>query len=243
LPFELIGVIDLRAGLAVHARGGRRDRYEPVAAVHGDAVALASHDTTRLGVPSLYVADLDAIECGAPQDALVGRIVAIGAPVWLDRGVRSVDDCRHAIEVGPARIVVGLETLPSFPVLDAICRDIGRERVALSLDLRDGLPLVADESTIDASVIDIAQRAMDAGVGAVIVLDVARVGMNTGVDVDLVAQIRRATPGLPLFAGGGVRDWNDVVSLANAGCTGALVATALQTGALTAADVAAARDL
>ena len=44
---RVIGVIDLRGGAAVHARGGHRERYLPVTAVGtrsidpGDAPALA----------------------------------------------------------------------------------------------------------------------------------------------------------------------------------------------------------
>jgi len=44
-----------------------------------------------------------------------------------------------------------------------------------------------------------------------------------------------------LLAGGGVRDPGDLRELAQLGCTGALVATALHDGRLTAEDVAAAR--
>jgi uncharacterized protein related to proFAR isomerase len=43
---RIIGVIDLKDGLAVHARRGQRDTYAPVreaggAAIDGDAVKLA----------------------------------------------------------------------------------------------------------------------------------------------------------------------------------------------------------
>src|SRR5438477_4509429 len=54
---RVIGVIDLRGGAAVDARGGRRDEYQPI----GDAVELARTYVER-GVEELYVADLDAIE-------------------------------------------------------------------------------------------------------------------------------------------------------------------------------------
>jgi phosphoribosylformimino-5-aminoimidazole carboxamide ribotide isomerase len=72
----------------------------------------------------------------------------------------------------------------------------------------------------------------------VIVLDLARVGSGTGVDLDLLARVRRAAPGLALLAGGGVRDAADLDRLADAGCDGALVATALHDGRIGAAEVA-----
>jgi phosphoribosylformimino-5-aminoimidazole carboxamide ribotide isomerase len=45
-----------------------------------------------------------------------------------------------------------------------------------------------------------------------------------------------------VLAGGGVRDLDDLRQLAEFGCDGALVASALHDGRLTAADVAVARS-
>ncbi|HEY7191729.1 MAG TPA: HisA/HisF-related TIM barrel protein [Vicinamibacterales bacterium] len=246
---QIVGVIDIRDGRAVHARGGQRDRYEPITAVGGhaitpgDCIALASDYTDQLGIRTLYVADLDAIVSGTRQDELLRRLVETGTPLWVDSGVRSVDDALRTVSLGAARVVVGLETLPSFDVLKAICAEAEGDRVVLSLDLRDGHPLLAAGSTISASATEIARCAHDAGVGALIVLDLARVGMGAGVDLDLMQRLRRATPDLPLFAGGGVRDSSDLDRLAAAGCEGALVATALQSGAIDADDVKRAREL
>jgi phosphoribosylformimino-5-aminoimidazole carboxamide ribotide isomerase len=81
-------------------------------------------------------------------------------------------------------------------------------------------------------VAQIAERADDAGVGTVIVLDLARVGTGAGVDVDLMGVMRRAAPRVALFAGGGVRSEADIDALRGVGCDGALVATALLSGAV-----------
>ena len=74
---------------------------------------------------------------------------------------------------------------------------------------------------------------------ALIVIDLARVGTGAGLDLGLIARVREATPALTLLAGGGVRGPDDILRLADAGCDGALVATALHVGRLSAADVAA----
>ena len=249
LPFELTGVIDVREGRAVHARGGHRARYEPVSAVGsvaiaaGDAEALASHYVDRLGIQTLYVADLDAIVSGGVQDQLLRRLAAAGTPLWIDTGIRSVDDARRAVDLGATRVVVGLETLPSFGTLEDICSEIGGDRVAFSLDLRNGQPLTREPGIQSMSAAALAARAAKAGARSLVVLDLARVGMGAGLDLALLTNINESAPGLASFAGGGVRDWNDLVSLSNAGCSGALVATALQNGTLTAAHVAAVRDL
>ena len=246
---RVIGVVDLRAGQAVHARAGARDRYEPVRAVAGSAIepgdplALARAYVDRLGIRELYVADLDAIGGHAPQHRLISELAGVGAPLWLDAGVSSGERARLALDAGATRVVVGLETLPSYDALRAICDVAGRERVAFSLDLRDGEPIVADGSAIRGAASAIAASAAGAGASAVIVLDLARVGTGAGLDLHLIGQVRRAAPDVLLLAGGGVRGVGDLGRLHDAGCDGALVATALHDGRLDAGGVATVERL
>jgi phosphoribosylformimino-5-aminoimidazole carboxamide ribotide isomerase len=229
---KVIGVIDLLGGRAVHASGGCRHGYRPVETaadtpIDGDASALAGVYTRRLHVDGLYVADLDAIAGGAEQDPPVREMNTSGVPLWLDAGVSTVAQARRALGRGATAVVVGLETLPSFGSLRDISDAITSDRVAFSLDLRDGRPITTDASMHSVSPGVIAARAVDAGAHGVIILDLARVGSSRGVDLQMFEQVRRAIPGVPLMAGGGIRGDADVRSLASLGCDGVLVATAL----------------
>jgi phosphoribosylformimino-5-aminoimidazole carboxamide ribotide isomerase len=243
--FEVFGVVDLRDGLAVRARGGKRDEYMPIDIVAGevidtgDAGALVRHYIAKVGVAGLYVADLDAIERGSSQDAIVRTFASVGAPLWLDAGITSVADARRALDCGAARLIVGLETLPSFRVLASISADAGHDRVVFSLDLRDGQPITSAPGLAQLSPEDLVTRAADAGAGAVIVLDLARVGTGRGLDLPLIARLKAAAPSVQLFAGGGVRGSEDLARLRSAGCDGALVASALLNGCVTAEDISA----
>ncbi len=232
---RVIGVVDLLAGRAVHARRGQRDRYLPIG--DGDAVALARRYAT-LGVGELYVADLDAILGGTIQRAVVAALGDLGLPVWLDAGISSPDRARDAVKAGAARVVIGLETLTSYEALAAICTELGGQRVAFSLDLRDGTPIGTAAAGDRAE--RLAARAAEAGAGAILVIDLGRVGAEAGVDVDLIARVRAAVPDRILLAGGGVRGLDDLEQLAKAGGDGALVATALHAGRIGAADIEAA---
>jgi len=219
---RVIGVIDLRHGRAVRAYAGRRDQYQPI----GDAVDLARQYVDRYKLTELYVADLDAIESAEQPAQQIRQIADLGVPLWLDAGVSSVDRARHALDLGATHVVVGLETLPSFDALREICATIGGNRVAFSLDLRDGQPIAVD-GIFEESPELLAGRAADASAGSVIVIDLARVGTRAGIDFDLLGRIRAATPGLTLVAGGGISGPQDLERLAALGCDGALVATAL----------------
>jgi phosphoribosylformimino-5-aminoimidazole carboxamide ribotide isomerase len=244
---RILGVLDLAGGRAVRARAGRREQYVPVRDIAGaeiaagDAVALAMTYRDQFGIDELYVADLDAITGGQPQQHLTSTIARI-APVWLDAAIASEDAARAALESGAAGVIVGLETLGSFGALAEISTAAGRERTAFSLDLRDGRPLHPPGLLpSDTPVASIAARAADAGVTAIILLDLARVGTGSGLDAALVEQVRTAAPHISLLAGGGIRGPEEVSRLAGAGCDGVLVASAIHDGFITPADVAALR--
>jgi phosphoribosylformimino-5-aminoimidazole carboxamide ribotide isomerase len=239
---DVVGVIDLRNGRAVHAVAGVRDLYEPVRTaadlpIDGDPAVLARTYVQRLGIRELYVADLDAIVDRRPQDAAVRAIAACGLPLWLDAGITCGDEARRAIRAGAARAIVGLETLRSWAALGEVIDAIGPARVAFSLDLRDGRPMGALDG--GAAPAALASRVARMGVTALIVIDLARVGAGAGVDFEMIARVRDAVPHVRLAAGGGVRGRPDLERLAAVGCDAALVATALHDGRVDAATVTA----
>jgi len=239
---RVIPVLDLRAGRAVLARGGLRAAYAPAPSVlapgrpAGDAVALAQA-YRRLGCDECYVADLDAIAGAPPQRPLVRSLGGAGLRLLLDNGAADPARAGEAVADGVARVVVGLETLPAFDVLRAIATAVGRERIVFSLDLRGGTPLVRAGARHRGAPLDLARAALTAGASALLVLDLARVGTGLGPDLTLVAELRRAHPAVELLVGGGVGSRHDLERLADAGCDGALVATALHDGRLSAADL------
>jgi uncharacterized protein related to proFAR isomerase len=261
---RVVGVLDLLADRAVHARGGQRSLYEPVVMVAGEPIQpghapdLARAYIDRLGLDEIYVADLTAIAASVERARRRERaraepprhastfdgIIACGAVVWLDAGIATPDDARHALHLGATRVVVGLETLPSWRALEEICHLVGHAHVSFSLDLRDGAPVsslqLVSGRTRPETIVELAAAA---GVSSVIVLELARVGTNAGPDIEMIEAVRRAVPAVDLFAGGGVRGPEDLHRLANAGCDGALVATALHDGRLGSGHIAGARRL
>ena len=69
-------------------------------------------------------------------------------------------------------------------------------------------------------------------------MSLARVGSAIGPDIDRLTTIKSRAVNRQVYAAGGVRDANDLASLAQAGITGALVATSLHNGKLTGAQIA-----
>ena len=241
----MIPVLDLRGGQAVLARGGRRDTYAPVRSrlvaggAASDPLVLARAYRDLLDCDEWYVADLDALAGGVAQRALVRALAALRGRLLVEAAVTTPERARELVADGAARVVVGLETLPSFDALALVARAIGSPRVAFSLDLRDGAPVA--KAPLSGTPLELARAAVTAGAGAVIGLDLARVGTGRGVDSALLEALRRAHPHVELLAGGGIGTARDLERLVDAGLDGALVATALHDGRIRRGDVAAVR--
>jgi phosphoribosylformimino-5-aminoimidazole carboxamide ribotide isomerase len=196
---QIIPVLDIAGGIAVHAQAGDRTQYAPlesdlVPGRVGDPIALLRAFHSNLGIHECYVADLDAIQGGAVQRSLLRELV-------------------------------------------------GSSRVVFSLDLRLGNPILhpalQDARGAAPEALSLAEQAANAGVGSILILDLGRVGTGCGVDLGLVESMRRRLPNVRLLAGGGVLTRLDLERMRDAGCDGALVASAIHTGRVTPADLAA----
>jgi phosphoribosylformimino-5-aminoimidazole carboxamide ribotide isomerase len=246
---QLIPVIDVARGVAVHARAGDRARYRPVESVltpgrRGDPLALVQAYRDSVGARECYVADLDAIQGGEPQQELLRELVRAAAPCTLlvDAGTRTPAAVTEVLATGAAAAVVGLETLRRIEDLGDIVGAAAPQRVIFSLDLRLGRPVVSS-AAVELDPVELAARAVDQGIGGLLVLDVGKVGTGGGVDLDLLRRIRRRFPRLRLLAGGGVAGAEDLARLADAGCDGALVATALHVGRIGQSSTSASRQV
>jgi HisA/HisF family protein len=230
---RIIPVIDLKGGVVVHARRGRRAEYAPLDSplVEGcDPVAVARALCAAAGTRSLYVADLDALG-GGPIDVATIRAVADVAEPWVDAGATTARHAAALTRAGVARNVIGTESiapdaLPPRP-------RAARPQAVLSVDLRDGRLISPDPELAGRNPAAAAPLARRLNVRELLVIDLARVGGGAGPPLDAVAELVTALPKIAIYAGGGVRDDADLSALESAGAAGALVATALHEGRLT----------
>jgi phosphoribosylformimino-5-aminoimidazole carboxamide ribotide isomerase len=247
---QIIPVLDLARGKAVLAQAGDRSRYEPVQSVLapdavGDPVALLRGFRRTLGASECYVADLDAIQGGVIQRILIRELAqfetGFSGPLLIDAGANRPGGAFEVLSCGASEVVVGLESLHAFADLAAIVKQVGPTRVVFSLDLRLGMPIM-HPALQDASgapePLGLATQAVEAGVRSLLILDLARVGTGCGVELGRLETLRRRFPDIRLLAGGGVLTRRDLERMRDVGCDGALLASAIHAGRITASDVA-----
>jgi HisA/HisF family protein len=227
---RIVPVVDLKGGIVVHARRGQRADYAPLRSplVDGcEPVAVGRALCAAAKASTLYVADLDAIS-GAPADLQTLSALSAIAELWVDAGAITPERAGALAGAGVSRNVVGTESLGSGAV-----DDIDAPPRVLSVDLRDGRLISPRPDLAGRGAAAAVPLATELGVRELLVIDLARVGSGSGPPLEAVAELGAALPGRAIYAGGGVRDDDDLRALEDAGAAGALVATALHEGRIT----------
>ncbi len=226
-----------------------------------DPIEVAKRLLDVTGSQELYVADLDAI-LNPDHHSELAATLADAFPktrILYDRGIRTPDDVRKIPMVRlQKRIpwlgwvygteyrsnlhpILATETTESFETVTEYMRAHMGTGV-VSVDHRDGrwLGHVAVSRdlglTDDSFTADVAEAfAMHVGACAIILLDLAKVGEQCGsLSTKLVRSVcgRFSSIGDEVYVGGGIRSWDDIHRLEDAGAAGVLVASALHDGTL-----------
>jgi phosphoribosylformimino-5-aminoimidazole carboxamide ribotide isomerase len=230
---EIIPAIDLRGGRVVRLLQG-----DPAQETHyGDDPAATAVAWELRGARRLHLVDLDGALDGSPanQPVLTAILRRVGIPAEVGGGLRSLDAIRAVLDLGAAVAVLGTAAIRDPRFLEAACAAFPG-KVALGLDARGGLLAVsgwAEVTRVRAT--DLARRASELPLHAIIYTDIQRDGMLEGPNLSELGAVAAATR-IPVIASGGISSTDDVHAiraLTPLGVTGAIIGKALYDGRLT----------
>lgn len=230
--FEVIPAIDVLEGRAVRLRAGRR---EAVTLEGGDPVELAQRFAAE-GATRLHVIDLDGAFSGVPSAGLLARLATVGLPVQVGGGYRTVAAVTEALAAGADRVLVGTGAVSPDFLRDAV--SAAADRLVVAVDAAEGRVTIDGWTrSTDITPAALARRCAAEGVQRLLVTSTARDGSLEGPDGSLLAAVLPV--GLPVLAAGGVSTLDDLISLAELGCEGAVVGSALLAGRFSLSDARA----
>jgi phosphoribosylformimino-5-aminoimidazole carboxamide ribotide isomerase len=188
----------------------------------------------------IQVIDLDAAMGRGANDDLV-KLVTSQAVVRVGGGVRSVDRARVLVEQGAHKVIVGTAAFGVDGVnesfLNAIRNAIGRERLIVALDSKDGRIVVKgwrESTNLNAEQV---LGPLEPYCAGFLCTYVDKEGMMQGTDLDWFRRLRAATP-LEITAAGGITTIEEVRAL-QAMRINAAVGMAVYTGRLDLRQLAA----
>lgn len=136
-------------------------------------------------------------------------------PVTAGGGIRSFKDAKNLFDNGADKILINTGAVKNPKVVKLISDYYGSQAVVLQLDCKkidkDKWEVYIDygreRTGIDA--IEWVKKISDYGIGEILVTVIDYDGKKNGVDLDFIKKIRKIT-NLPIIAGGGIGNENDI---------------------------------
>jgi phosphoribosyl-ATP pyrophosphohydrolase/phosphoribosyl-AMP cyclohydrolase len=171
--------------------------------------------------------DLDAAMGTGNNEALIKPLLRL-AQCRVGGGIRSVERAGELVSLGASKIIVGSAAFrdnakkeagfaPQFAWLEKLVAAIGRQRVIVAIDSRDGEITIDGWKTSTALPLVETARALEPYAGEFLFTCVEREGTMTGIDLDRVRELRSALSAT-LTVAGGVSTLEEISALAKLGC-------------------------
>jgi phosphoribosylformimino-5-aminoimidazole carboxamide ribotide isomerase len=208
----ILPAIDLLDGQVVRLREGKLvDKT-----VYSNDPLAFGRQWEEEGGSCLHVVDLNAAFTGAPKNIeIIKRLVRIlNIPVQVGGGIRSPEAASTFIEAGVARVVIGTGAVDSPIFLENLVNRFGGDRIAVSVDAKDGRVAVrgwTEVTSINAH--DFIRMVEKLGVGTIIFTDIATDGTLIGPNFPALERILENTH-CQIISSGGVANLEQIKQLA-----------------------------
>lgn len=232
---ELWAAIDLLGGSVVTLRQGKESQRTN----WKEGPKEVAKRWEEEGADGLHIIDLDAAFGKGSNRAIVGSIVDTAKiPVQVGGGVRTGEVAEELLDSGVSRVILGTVAYTYPNILTALLASRGAERLVVAADYGpDGRVMAKGwTSSFDTTVFQAARKFKLAGVENLLVTAVEQDGTGKGPDVSSMERL--CSPGdVKVIASGGIRDAADLVALAKAGASGAVIGRALYEGGVKLGEV------
>ena len=236
---NIIPVLDILNGTAVHAIRGERNKYQPLKSIlssSSESLELAKAFDS-FGFNELYMADLDAIIKNKENFSVYSEVVSeTNLSLMIDAGINDLERAMKVFDAGASNIIIGTETLTDLDFVQNAVQTFSEESVIVSIDLKEGEILTKSKKIKSMEPLQLVNLLEDLGVARIIILDLSRVGSKQGSNMELAKKVLAKT-NVKVIIGGGVKDLDDLIQARELGISAALVATVLHSGSLTKTDL------
>lgn len=233
-PFTVFPAIDLRGGQVVRLEEGdpnRQTHYSP-------NPASTAQRWIDAGTCWLHVVNLDGafdqpdLKNRQALEAILAVANPAGVKVQFGGGLRSLAAIESVLQAGVDRAVIGTLAVEQPDGLSEALRRWGSERIAVSLDARDGRVQVRGWQGATAQMAtDLASALREQGLRWLVFTDIARDGLQTGLNLPATVALAQSSR-LQVIASGGVSVLDDVAQARSSGLAGAIVGRALYEGVI-----------
>ena len=206
----IIPAIDLRNGKCVRLVQGDANRET----VYSNDPVDVAEQFKASGAEWLHVIDLDGAFSGERRHTKTVREIvdATGLQVELGGGVRELEDIEACLAAGASRVILGTSAHTKSGFMKDAVNRFG-DAVAVGIDSREGKVAVRGWTEMtETSIVELAQKAVDAGVRTVIHTDIAVDGTLAGPDIKTISALMAGFD-INIIASGGIASLDHIRAL------------------------------
>lgn len=223
---QIIPAIDIIDGKAVRLTEGD---YLQKKIYDDDPVAVAQKFFDS-GFDRLHLVDLDGAKAGRVRNLKVLESIASTTSLWIDfgGGVRTSEDVNYVLNAGARQCTIGSIAVAQPELFFKWITNYGAEKFFVGADVRNETIRVSGW-TEDSKLLwnTFFEKMIALGINEFFCTDISKDGKMEGPAIDLYNCILIAFPKIDLFASGGVTSMDDIRTLDDAGCKGAIVGKAI----------------
>ena len=197
--------VEWDSGFSIKGKKERFSRYWK--AVH----------SPRYSAKEIALLDLSGIQEGKPNFDVLKALIKSKYQVWLDLGVRDIEDVFDAFAMDVSRTIIGTMNAPS---VDMFAEAFGLSDRVVPCLYYTGKVLWPSRSAGPSDLVQAVSAMVDIGFEKIGVLDLRRIGRGQGIDQSLLEVLKGLDTGIIL--GGGVTEL-EATALRTAGLAGAFM--------------------
>lgn len=231
LPFRgggafIIPAIDIIEGKCVRLTQGDYEQKK----IYNEHPLEVAKEFEDAGLQRLHLVDLDGAKAGAVKNWKVLETIAAKTKLVIDfgGGIKQQEDVKVVFNSGAALATIGsLAVKNEFEFVKWLLT-YGADKFLLGADVKEEKIAVGGWlETTDIWVYDFIQKYVDHGVNQIFCTDVSKDGKLEGPSTELYKNIISKFPKLQFIASGGVATIDDLYTLKEIGCSGAIVGKAI----------------
>jgi phosphoribosylformimino-5-aminoimidazole carboxamide ribotide isomerase len=183
------------------------------------------------GAELVHIVDLDGARRGTSvQFELIRKLVEISRiPIQVGGGIRDLETIDKYICAGVARLVLGTAAIEKPGFLQEALKKY-HQHIVIGIDAKNGKVATSGwENISEVNYLEFAKKMEQLGVETIIYTDISKDGTMSGPNLYHLEKIVNQV-GCKIIASGGIRHYEDILSLSGIGITDAIVGKAIYDG-------------
>ncbi|MDG2448046.1 MAG: 1-(5-phosphoribosyl)-5-[(5-phosphoribosylamino)methylideneamino]imidazole-4-carboxamide isomerase [Saprospiraceae bacterium] len=233
---RIIPAIDIIDGKCVRLTQGDYNQKK----IYDESPVHVAMDFEKKGIKYLHLVDLDGAKANEPKNLVVLNSITVETSLKVDfgGGIKNRNSLLSALTAGAEQVNIGSLAVRNTALVKFWINQYGRDKIIISADVKDGKIAVSGwKENSDRDLMEFIDEYVDNGAKYFVCTDISKDGMLEGSSIEMYKTILENFPRIKLVASGGVTTLDEIYTLRELGCDGAIIGKAIYEGHLSIEDL------